>query len=324
MTDASFKKVGVPAWRAALSLPSRPTAPPLRIAVPVAGKPAHLRQMVDRRLCALVPHGAKAHRLNAAMRYALLAPGKRFRPLLVLFSSVQCGARDLGALDAACAVEMVHAASLILDDLPCMDDAELRRGQPTVHRRFGEDIAILAAVGLLNRAFGVLARIPCIDPEARARLVAELSDGIGPDGLLGGQEADLHDRELIVRPAEIGRLYHAKTGILLEKAVEIGALIGGACDDDLGALRQFALHLGLAFQTLDDLMDMVENAAVSGKDAGKDAGKRTIVDIAGAEGARTQVVRWINEACLCLDRVKRGPEPLGSFVRSSFAMAAPC
>jgi len=321
MKVVSFESDGVTS-RPSANLPSTITVL-TRDSSRLYADPAYLRGIIDRRLGLLVPVGQRNQRLSAAMRHALLAPGKRFRPLLTLLASIQCGATDLGALDAACAVEMVHAASLILDDLPCMDDAELRRGLPTVHKAYGEDIAILAAIGLLNRAYGVLAQLERIDGETRTILIATLSEAIGPTGLLGGQETDLHDRPSLRQSAEIDRLYHAKTGVLMVAAVEIGARVGGGGTQDREALRHFAQHLGIAFQTLDDLLDRVGSTQSAAKDVRKDGGKTTPIDLEGIDGAKRKVHERIDKACACLDQLERGPEPLAGFVREALTKALP-
>ena len=168
---------------------------------------AEWRSAVDRRLSELVPAvDGGAGRLSDAARYALLAPGKRLRPLLTMAAAAQFGAPPHAALDAGCAFEMVHAASLLLDDLPSMDDAALRRGRATAHRVHGEDLAVLAAVALLARAFGVLGAAEAIAPEGRLRLVARLSEAVGFDGLSAGQTRDLHERIGTAVEAALDRL----------------------------------------------------------------------------------------------------------------------
>ena len=153
-----------------------------------------LRAAVNGRLDALVPAGSRGpQRVNEAVRYALLAPGKRIRPLLTILAAMDFGAPVSDALDVACATEMVHTASLVLDDLPCMDDARLRRGQPTVHMRFDESTAILAAIALLNQAFATVTRTTRLSAETRLALVERLSAAVGFDGLVTGQENDLQD-----------------------------------------------------------------------------------------------------------------------------------
>lgn len=244
-----------------------------------------LRSLVDRRLAELSPdRTAGQSRLADAARYALLSPGKRFRPLLTLLTAHEFGADTSLALDVACAFEMVHAASLILDDLPSMDDANLRRGRATTHRQFDEATAILAAVGLLNRAFGVVAGDDRLPVSLKVRLCGQLSDAVGFEGLVAGQAMDLIGREQHRSDAELELLNHRKTGVLMVAAAEAGAAIAGADDEAVRHVGLFARHLGLAFQIQDDLID-AEGSADAGKDLGKDAGMTTVVSALGVEGA---------------------------------------
>jgi geranylgeranyl pyrophosphate synthase len=244
------------------------------------------RSAVDRRLAELTPDRATGpRRLVEAARYALLSPGKRFRPMLTLLAAREFGAEPAAALDAACAFEMVHAASLILDDLPCMDDANLRRGRATTHREFDEATAILAAVGLLNSAFGVVARDPGLSDSLKSELGRRLSEAVGFQGLVAGQAMDLGDRGSVRSPDDLGLLNHRKTGVLIVAAAEAGALIAGAAPGAVHNVGEFARHLGLAFQIHDDLID-VEGGQEAGKDLGKDADMTTVVSVLGVEGAR--------------------------------------
>lgn len=247
------------------------------------------RAAVDRRLADLTPdRNARPARLAEAARYAVLSPGKRFRPMLTLLTAREFGAEPLAALDVACAFEMVHAASLILDDLPSMDDAALRRGRATTHREFGEATAILAAVGLLNRAFGVIAADPRLTDGARAALLRGLSDSVGFEGLVSGQALDLNDRDHARTADDIDLLNHRKTGVLMVAAAEAGALVAGAPAASVAAVGEFARRLGLAFQIQDDLVDAAF-IAESGKDLGKDAGMTTLVTVLGPQDAAAAV-----------------------------------
>lgn len=245
-----------------------------------------LRAAVDRRLAELLPdRAARPRRLADAARYALLSPGKRFRPMLTLLAAREFGCEPAVALDAACAFEMVHAASLILDDLPSMDDANLRRGRATTHREFDEATAILAAVGLLNQAFAVIAHDDRLTDAARGALSRRLSEAVGFHGLVAGQAMDLIDRDRDRSPADLDLLNHRKTGVLMVAAAEAGALIAGASDEAVTHVGEFARRLGLAFQIHDDLID-VEAVHETGKDLGKDAGMTTVVSALGVDGAR--------------------------------------
>lgn len=251
------------------------------------------RAAVERRLAELTPE--RAGRLGDAARYALLSPGKRFRPMLTLLAAREFGAEASAALDAACAFEMVHTASLILDDLPCMDDAALRRGRATTHREFDEATAILASVGLLNRAFGVIAEDPSLSTSVKADLLRRLSDAVGFAGLVAGQAMDLEDRARDRSAADLELLNHRKTGVLIMAAAEAGALIAGATPDAVREVGAFARHLGLAFQIHDDIVD-VTGGADAGKDVGKDAGMTTVVSALGLDGARAALEAHLSEA----------------------------
>lgn len=304
--------------------PERPPGPAQDAAWIALSDPATLKVLVERRLESLCPSPERPpHRLHGAMRHALLAPGKRMRPLLTLLAARQCGLRGLAALDAACAVEMVHAASLVLDDMPCMDDAQLRRGQPTTHLAYGEDVAMLAAVGLLNHAYATIAGCEVLESRVKAALVELFAATVGPQGLLGGQEFDLRDRAAAADPETIARFDHAKTGVLMAAAVEAGAIVAGADAATREALRAFAGHLGAAFQTLDDMIDALATPQTAFKDVGKDRGRASILSLYGEEGARRQVRDHVDAACGELARAGCGAEPLAGFARAAFARLGP-
>lgn len=276
------------------------------------------RTAVDRRLAELSPdRDARPGRLAEAARYALLSPGKRFRPMLTLLAAREFGAEPAKALDAACAFEMVHAASLILDDLPCMDDAQLRRGRATTHKAFDEATAILASVGLLNRAFGVVAADAGLSDGVRGELTRRLSDAVGFDGLVAGQAMDLGDRDRVRSPAELDLLNHRKTGVLMVAAAEAGALIAGASEDAVGHVGEFARQLGLAFQIHDDLIDL-KGTADTGKDAGKDAGMTTVVSALGPEGALAALESHLEAAGVALAVAGVGDGLLAPYVMGLF------
>lgn len=256
-----------------------------------------LRSQVERRLDLLVPRPqVAAEALHGAIRHSLLAPGKRLRPVLAMLSAAHFGAHEADALDPACAIEMVHTASLILDDLPSMDDARTRRGRPATHVAFGEDTAILAAIALLNHAFAVVARSSAIDRAARLDLVTVLADAIGFDGLVTGQLRDLQQARHPASAASVQQVHHQKTGVLFVAAVEAGARVAGASAREIDAARAFAAELGLAFQIQDDLIDATSSAAAAGKDVGKDAGKGTMVAVLGCDRARSRVEAHVTAA----------------------------
>ncbi len=240
--------------------------------------------------------------IHRAMRYSQFAGGKRIRPLLVLAAGEAVG----GALDdlmpLACAVEMIHTYSLIHDDLPAMDNDDLRRGKPTSHKVFGEAMAILAGDALLTRAFHLMAEVPPTWDAGRVRrrldALAILGEACGTTGLIGGQVLDLESEGKAIPAADLERLHRAKTGALLSACVRGGAVLGGADQASLAALTRYASAVGLAFQVVDDVLDATEGALQLGKTAGKDAAARkaTYVSVHGLPEARALAARLLGEA----------------------------
>jgi geranylgeranyl diphosphate synthase, type II len=270
---------------------------------PKASFEAALRR-IDERLEAVLPQALAGHApLGEALRESVLAPGKRLRPLMTVIAAEDLGGPSAAAVEAGCAVEMVHAASLVLDDLPCMDDATLRRGQPAVHVRHGEDVAVLVAIGGLAGAYGLLAGIDGLPPEARAEAVAILSRAVGVRGLVGGQFEDLRGGRHRRAVAEIAAANGLKTGSLFSASVEIGAVVAGASAGVRAELRGFAEELGHAFQLVDDLLDRAPSAADLGKDVGQDRNKSTIVSMMGPAAARRRIERHVARAEASLVRV---------------------
>ena len=255
---------------------------------------AEYQAAIDSELRRLVSDGPDA--VERSMSYTLHAPSKRVRPVLTLLACEICGGARAAALPAAAAIEMVHAASLILDDLPSMDDAPLRRGQPANHREFGEATAILAAFALLNRAYGVIAE-SCAQDLA-SRVTAKLSDAVGLHGLIGGQSADLLAGEKTIDFQMLERIHRCKTGALFVAAATSGAFVAGGSADAVASLSAFAKNLGLAFQIVDDLLDVEGDPAQTGKALRADARKTTFVSFSGVAGAR-QLAR---ELCETADR----------------------
>lgn len=251
-----------------------------------------------------IPPGLEA-RVFEAMRYAALAPGKRLRPFLVLASAQLFSVATRSALQVACAIELVHAYSLVHDDLPAMDNSDLRRGRPTCHRAFDDATAVLAGDGLLTMAFEVLAHPDTHgDPAVRCELVASLAQAAGGNGMVGGQMIDLlAERRPDLDIGTITRLQRLKTGALIAFACEAGAILGKAPQERWLALRAYAHDLGLAFQIADDLLDVEGSAGVTGKPVGQDAaaGKATFVSILGIERARAQAAVLIRQAVAHLD-----------------------
>jgi len=256
-----------------------------------------LKAGFEERLRHVLGEADPADMLHMAMREAALGAGKRMRPLLMMLLARDLGCPPAGMLDAACAVEMVHAASLILDDMPCMDDAMLRRGRPTIHVRFGEDVAILAAISLLSRAFGLVASAPGVPADARTRMSSTLANAIGTKGLAMGQYQDLRSVRGQRTTDDIAVTNELKTGMLFDVAVNMATVIAESGDSVTLPLRRFAKAAGQAFQIRDDLMDVPGNdSAVTGKDVGLDAGKATIVMTLGVEEAQRQLAFLVQEA----------------------------
>jgi farnesyl diphosphate synthase len=265
-----------------------------------------------------VPAGPEA-RVFEAMRYSALAPGKRLRPFLVLASARLFSVHRRSALQVAAAIEMVHAYSLVHDDLPAMDDSDLRRGRPTCHKRFDEATAVLAGDGLLTHAFGTLADPDTHgDPMVRCELVAALAAAAGGHGMVGGQMFDLlaeHDSSLDI--GAITRLQRLKTGAIIAFACEAGAILGKAAPELRTALRGYAHDLGLAFQIADDLLDVEGTAEETGKPVGSDAvaGKATFVSILGVDRAREQASHLVRQAIAHLDLFEEKAELLRQAAR---------
>jgi len=244
------------------------------------------RTIGDALAAAVPPLGSPPPSLHEGMRYTLLLPGKRLRGILVLASCELLKGRADDALPLACAVEMVHASSLILDDLPSMDDATLRRGKPTLHAVVGEANAILAAVSLLNTAFASVQEASALKDRARVRATARLAEAIGAAGLIGGQVADLEATGQKLDLDALEYIHSHKTGALFIAAAELGAIAAGGRARDVEALRRYAKNLGLAFQITDDLLDYSGNPGTTGKDAGLDRDRTTFVNLCGIDGAR--------------------------------------
>ncbi len=266
-----------------------------------------LRQRVDaalRSYCALI--AGCPDDLAVAIRYSLLAPGKRLRPILVLMASEACGVSGDAAMPAACAVEMVHAYSLVHDDLPAMDDDDLRRGQPTCHKKFGEAMAILAGDALLTLAFETVARD--IRPaDVAAACCQALAVAAGPGGMVGGQADDCMGRLEDGSVESLESIHNRKTGRMIRVSLQLGAMVAGADEEQTNALDEYGRRLGLAFQITDDLLDVSGEETSTGKRVGKDSqrGKLTFPGLLGIEESYRRAERLIDEA--------RGAiEPFGS------------
>jgi geranylgeranyl diphosphate synthase type II len=234
--------------------------------------------------------------VERAMAYTTLAPSKQVRAVLVLLCAELCRGNAARAIPAAGAIELVHASSLILDDLPSMDDAPLRRGRRANHLEFGEAVAILAAFGLLNLAYGELAR--AYEPAIGSRMAGLVSDAVGPAGLIGGQALDLRATDKAIDFETLERIHRGKTGALFVAAAACGAIAAGAAAESIASLSAYAKNLGLAFQIVDDLLDVAGDPSQTGKAVRADARKTTFVSFSGVDGARQLAA----ELCLTADR----------------------
>ena len=276
--------------------------------IPVPGYFVEYQRSVDAELLRLVPNVGDP--VQRSMAYTALAPSKRVRPVLTLLAAELCGGRTVRAIPVAASIELVHAASLILDDLPSMDDAPLRRGRPSNHKEFGEAIAILAAFALLNLAYGTIAAAYVRnarsddDKDVASKLTTMLSDAIGIDGLVGGQAADLLATDKSIDFDTLERIHRGKTGALFVAAAAAGAVTAGATPDAIASLSAYAKNLGLAFQIIDDLLDVEGDPAQTGKAIRGDARKTTFVSFSGVAGAR----QLAKELC---DTADRALQPFG-------------
>ncbi|MBA2731867.1 MAG: polyprenyl synthetase family protein [Acidobacteria bacterium] len=270
---------------------------------------ARYREIVDARLNDLIPQESNApESVHSAIRWSLFAGGKRFRPLLLLATGQEFGARVDGLLDTACALEMIHTYSLIHDDLPSMDDDDLRRGRPTCHVRFGEATAILAGDALQTLAFQTIAEDENLSPEVRVRLVSEVARASGtPDGMVAGQAHDLAAESREVSDDELERIHQLKTGALIASASRSGAIIAGVNETELASITRYSAALGLLFQITDDLLDVTATAEDLGKTPGKDARSRkaTYPALYGLDSTRERAHAAYTEACAALDEIER-------------------
>ena len=266
-----------------------------------------VRAAIETRLAHLLPiDSAAPPRLRDCLTHTLLAPGKRFRPLLTCLIASDLGARQNGVIDVACAGEMVHTASLILDDLPCMDDAPLRRNRASAHVAFDESTAILSAVELLSRAFGVIARADDIAPQTRTVLSSMLARTVGANGLIAGQLADLSNTDSEASVEDIERLNQLKTGALFDFAVLAAGQMAGSDKQTTDALADFSHQLGLAFQLLDDVKDVMMSEADAEKTTGRDVGKATLVALTGNAASLERLRGYLADAKSALSRAGLG------------------
>jgi len=258
------------------------------------------RKLVEQALARAVPAASvRPATIHRAMRYSLLAGGKRLRPILALAAAETCGAKDpTDVLPAACAVELIHTYSLIHDDLPCMDDDDLRRGRPTSHKVFGEGVAVLAGDALLTRAFGLIAGIKPAKRYPLSLLLEETADAAGSLQLIAGQVADLEAEGKQLKISEVRFIHERKTAAMIVLPLRLGAMVANATPAQLKALTGFGQALGLAFQIQDDILDVTATSEQLGKSAGKDlkASKATYPAVIGLEASRKEAARLTKKA----------------------------
>lgn len=261
---------------------------------------ARVNQALER---LIPPEDEPPHTLHKAMRYSLFAGGKRVRPILALAAAEACGGDGPGLEDAACALELIHTYSLIHDDLPALDNDDLRRGRPTNHKVFGEAMAILAGDGLLTLAFQVLAQCRHLDASRRVRLIEEVAAAAGTvNGMIGGQVFDIEGEGQPPTTQLLDAIHRAKTGALLCASVRLGAIWAGAGESQMESLSRYGSHIGLAFQIVDDVLDVTQTPQQLGKTPGKDAqqGKITFPGVYGLENSKAMALRQLSQALTAL------------------------
>lgn len=275
---------------------------------------ARSRALVELELNKLLPlSGTTPEKIHQAIRWSVFAGGKRFRPTLLLAVGQAFSASVELLIRTACAFEMVHTYSLIHDDLPAMDDDDLRRGRPTCHVRFDEATAILAGDALQTLAFQTIARDVGLDAETRIAVIAELARAAAtPDGMVAGQALDMEAETRQVNGAQLEEIHRLKTGALIVAAARCGAIIGGANENELIAITNYGSHLGLLFQITDDFLDVTATAEDLGKTPGKDArsNKATYPALHGMEETRVAAERAHRNACEALDQIDRPTDVL--------------
>jgi geranylgeranyl diphosphate synthase type II len=258
------------------------------------------RNLIEKALAKAVPAASvRPATIHAAMRYSLLAGGKRLRPILTLAAAEACGIKDpTNALPAACAVELIHTYSLIHDDLPCMDDDDLRRGRPTSHKVYGEGVAVLAGDALLTQAFALVGRIKPPKRYQLAVLLEETATAAGSLQLIAGQVADLEAEGRKLSTADVRFIHERKTGAMIVLSLRVGAMMANATPEQMKAVTQFGRALGLAFQIIDDILDVTQSSEQLGKSAGKDlkCSKATYPAVIGIEASRKEANRLTKKA----------------------------
>jgi geranylgeranyl pyrophosphate synthase len=273
---------------------------------------------VDARLDAILPAGdVPPLRLHEAVRWSLFAGGKRVRPALLIASGRTFGAEDDRLLTTAAAIELIHTYSLVHDDLPSMDDDDLRRGRATCHKQFGEATAILAGDVMQTLAFSAIAGDESLAPQLRVQLISAIADASGtPNGMVSGQQLDLDAEGAGISISELENIHRQKTGALISASAKAGAMIGGASGDEMAAIEKYARALGLLFQVTDDLLDVTQVTETLGKTAGKDAvaDKATYPSLVGMDETRALAERLKVTAGEALNRLDRDTSLLAGLV----------
>lgn len=278
---------------------------------------SYYSSLADQKLAELLQESGNAPILAESMGYSVFSGGKRIRPALCMAACELTGGKPEDALYAACAVELIHTYSLIHDDLPAMDNDDLRRGRPTNHKVFGEAVAILAGDAMVTIAFELLARDA--RPALVAALVRELAQSSGPEGMIGGQVLDIDGENQNLALPQLQRLHRMKTGALLKASCRMGAIAAGCTEKQLAAVSDYGRHLGLAFQIVDDVLDVTATAEQMGKATGKDAakGKNTYPSLLGLDASRAQAATELTaslESLIPLGAAAEGLRAMACFV----------
>jgi len=271
------------------------------------------RTLIDDYLKSVAARTGAPKPLAEPLRRSLTSSGKRVRGILTIAVGESCGVKPEKLLDAAAAMEMIHASSLVLDDLPAMDDAQLRRGAPTLHREFGEDLAILSAVALLNHAYGMIARnYAAMNPRQwpMQQVMKRIVDAVGWDGTIAGEAVDLHSEGSTLDFDTLEFIHSRKTGALFVAAAAIGGMLANISPAALARIEVFAKNLGLAFQITDDVLDVTGTPEVLGKDVGKDAQRLTFVKLAGVDGAKKLSEELVDTSLEAIANLGASAKPL--------------
>ncbi|MBM14552.1 MAG: polyprenyl synthetase [Nitrospina sp.] len=279
------------------------------------------KKLIDERMLNFLPQG-KAYpvSIHEAMRYSLLAGGKRLRPVLVMAAAEAVGGNRHSILPFAIAAELIHTYTLIHDDLPALDNDDLRRGKPTNHKVFGEAVAILAGDALLTQAFVIMTRaagMETVPPELILRATHEMAGALGSTGMIGGQVVDLESEGKKINPETLEYIHIYKTGFLIRACIRCGGILGQATEEQVSSLSRFGSHIGLAFQIIDDILDVTGDQEKLGKDIGSDLNKdkATYPALYGLEESRSKAEDLIKESLDCLKKFDNRADPLREIAR---------